>query len=111
MENIRDAAQKNAEVVVNPFWKRAYLDLAYAADRIAAMSIRTQNSVQKPIQKGRPHDLIGDRKMIEMEVTFEQKKKRLQKFYDEWVKPMKGIMPFDLLVASENMVKKYSLTR
>ena len=48
MENIRDAAQKNAEAVVNPLWKRAYLGLADAADRIAAMSVRTQDGCQQP---------------------------------------------------------------
>lgn len=46
MEVIRDAAQKNADAVLNPFWKRAYLNLADAADRIAAMSTRTQDGVQ-----------------------------------------------------------------
>lgn len=49
---------------------------------------------------------FGDR---EMEVTFEQKKARLQKFYDEWVKPMKDILSPDLSAASEAMIKKYSL--
>jgi hypothetical protein len=44
-----------------------------------------------------------------MEVTFEQKKARLQKFYDEWVKPMKDILSPDLSAASEAMIKKYSL--
>lgn len=46
-----------------------------------------------------------------MEVTFEQKKARMQKFYDEWIKPMKGIMPSDLLVVSEDAIKKYSLIK
>lgn len=44
MEVIRDVAQKNAEAVVNPRWKRAYLNLADAADRIAAMLVRTQDN-------------------------------------------------------------------
>lgn len=50
MEVIRDAAQRNAKVVLNPLWKRAYLNLADAADRIAAMSTRTQDSIQQSIE-------------------------------------------------------------
>ncbi|KKM93554.1 hypothetical protein LCGC14_1207180 [marine sediment metagenome] len=41
MRVIRDETIKRAEVVLNPLWKRAYLNLADAADRIVAMSVRT----------------------------------------------------------------------
>lgn len=46
-----------------------------------------------------------------MVVTFEQKRQKLQKFYDEWVKPMKRVMPSNLLVDLESMIKEYSLVK
>ena len=38
---IRSRAEKQAEIVVNPHWKRAYRWLADAADRLDAMIART----------------------------------------------------------------------
>lgn len=46
-----------------------------------------------------------------MKVTFEQKKKKLQEFYDNWMKPMKDIMSSNMLVEMEDMIKKYSLIK
>ena len=38
---IRSRAEKQAEIVANPHWKRAYHWLADAADRLDAMIART----------------------------------------------------------------------
>lgn len=44
-------------------------------------------------------------------VTFDQKKLRLQKFYDEWIKPIKDNLSPNLSVALETMIEEYSLTK
>lgn len=42
MQNIRKKAEKNAAEVPSKLWKRAYLRLADAADKIDAMIARTE---------------------------------------------------------------------
>ena len=42
LQNIRDKAIGNAEVVENDHWKRAYKQLADAADRLDSMEARTE---------------------------------------------------------------------
>lgn len=44
-----------------------------------------------------------------MEITSEQKKARMQQFYDDWVEPMLDIMPLSMLEKVALMVEKYSL--
>ncbi len=44
MEDLRQNSIKKSQTVVSAMWKRAYLNLADAADRIAAMDARTQVS-------------------------------------------------------------------
>ncbi len=46
MEKLREWAQKRETKVRAPIWKRAYLHLADAADRIAAMEARTEDTEQ-----------------------------------------------------------------
>ena len=38
---LSEAAAKAAEDIPNPYWKRAYLALSDAADRLHAMTMRT----------------------------------------------------------------------
>lgn len=46
-----------------------------------------------------------------MELTFEQKKSQLQKFYDDWVKPVESVMSPEMRLDMEETIVKYSLTR
>lgn len=43
--------------------------------------------------------------------TLEQQKVKLQEFYDNWVKPMRGIIPFDTWTDIEKAIKKHDLIR
>ena len=44
-------------------------------------------------------------------VTFEQQKTKLQEFYDNWVKPMNGIMSPDTWTDVEKAIKKHGLVK
>ena len=43
LQEMRDRAVDNAEIVANNHWKRAYKQLADAADRLDAMIARTED--------------------------------------------------------------------
>ena len=43
LQDIRERAVENAEAVKNNHWKRAYKQLADAADRLDAMEARTED--------------------------------------------------------------------
>ena len=46
LQKIRESAKENGKIPsLNPDWKRAYLDLAYSADRIDAMIARTKVNI------------------------------------------------------------------
>lgn len=44
-------------------------------------------------------------------VSFEEKKEKMQDFYDNWVKPMKEFMSQQALLDLEELVKEYSLIK
>jgi hypothetical protein len=46
-----------------------------------------------------------------VEIKPEEKKERLQEFYDEWIKSIGDFMPPKMLVEVEELIQLYSLRR